>query len=80
MAKAGYRVHGKHISKQTQLNDAGTGIEDVHVVPFTITTGPAAGARLSVSVPHEDFMAGQTQGYIEAHVDATHDVASLGQK
>lgn len=79
MAKAGYRVHGKHLQKEPQLNEAGTGIEDVHVIPYTITTGPAAGNRRTVKVPHSEFTVDNVKAAIESDVDTAHDVASLSQ-
>jgi len=80
MAKAGYKVHGAAMRVEPQLNESGTGIEDMHVIPFTITTGPAQGARRSVKVPHSVYSPATAKAAIEADVDQAHDVASLGEQ
>lgn len=79
MAKAGYRVIGNAITTETRLNAAGTNIEDHHVVPYEITSGPAKGVRRAVKVPHSSYTPAEVKMAIESDVDMTHDVASLGQ-
>jgi hypothetical protein len=77
MAKAGYEVIGSGMTIEPRLNEAGTGIEDVHVVPYKITSGPAAGVKRTVKVPHSMYSTAAVKSAIETDVDTTHDVASL---
>lgn len=79
MAKAGYKVHGSAMTVEPQLNAAGNGIEDVHSIPYTITTGPAEGSRRTVKVPHSNYTVANVQAAIESDVNMAHDIASLGQ-
>lgn len=78
MAKAQYRVHGDAMTVESQLNAAGTGIEDVHAIPVTIASGPAQGARITVKVPHSQYTVPNVKAAIDSHVDTAHDIASLG--
>lgn len=79
MAKAGYRVIGANITTETRLHPNGTGIQDVHVVPYRIESGPAKGVIRSVKVPTEEFNADNVKLAIEDDVNKTHDIASIGQ-
>lgn len=78
MANAAYRVHGGAIHTESQLNEAGTGIEDVHVVPFTIDSGPARGHRGQVKVPHSQWSPETASAALDDEVNRVHAVASLG--
>jgi hypothetical protein len=80
MALAAYHVIGSAITTETQLNSAGTGIEDVHVVPYVIDSGPAKGTRRSVKVTDTDYSPDSVQAAIEADLDATHQIAGLAQR
>lgn len=79
MAKASYQVLGQHMSTETRLNPAGTGIEDVHVVPYQINSGPAAGSVRSVKVPHSQYTPDNVKAAIEDDVNTAHDIASIKQ-
>lgn len=79
MAKAAYHVVGSNFPIEPRLTDNGLGIEDHHVVPFVIDSGPAAGQRRHVKVPHSQWSAGAAKAMIEEDVDIAHDVASLKQ-
>jgi hypothetical protein len=79
MAKAAYHVHGDGMTLEPQLNPSGTGIVDVHVVPYTIDSGPAKGHRGAVKVPHPQWSPESARAAIEADVDTHHDVASISQ-
>ena len=78
-AAAGYRVHGDAIHTEARLNPAGTGIEDVHVVPYTITSGPAQGQQGTVKVPAAQFSPAAVKAAVEDRVNTMHAVAQLGQ-
>lgn len=80
MAQAAYHVIGTGMSMEPRLNDTGTGIEDVHVVPYQIDSGPAKGHKGTVKIPHAQFTADQVRGAVEADVDMHHQVASLAQR
>lgn len=80
MAKAAYHVIGSGMSTETRLNEAGTGIEDVHVVPYQIDSGPAQGARRTVKVPHSQYTADNVKAAVEDDLGTAHDVASLRQQ
>lgn len=80
MAVAQYRVHGDAMTVEPQLNAAGTGIEDVHAIPYTIESGPAAGARRTVKVPHSKYTVNNVQAAIESDVATAHGIASLGNQ
>lgn len=80
MAKAAYHVLGKHMTREPQLNQAGTGIEDVHVIPYVIDSGPAAGSQHAVKVPHSEYTADNVQAAIESDVDMKHAIASMSQR
>lgn len=79
MAQAAYRVIGGAIHTESQLNEAGTGIEDVHVVPFTIDSGPAEGHKGQVKIPHSQWNAENAKAAVENEVNKVHAVASIGQ-
>lgn len=79
MAKAAYHVMGANITTETRLHPNGTGIQDVHVVPYKIESGPAKGVVRAVKVPHEEYTPAAVKTAIESDVDLTHDIASLGQ-
>jgi hypothetical protein len=79
VAKAGYQVQGDGMTLEPQLNPSGTGIVDVHVVPYTITSGPAKGHRGAVKVPHPQWSVDAVKTAVEADVDTHHDVASISQ-
>lgn len=79
MAKAAYHVIGNGMSTETRLNEAGTGIEDVHVVPYVIDSGPAQGARRTVKVPHSQYTVANVKAAVEDDLGTAHDVASLNQ-
>lgn len=80
MAVAAYHVVGNAITTETQLNEAGTGIEDVHVIPYVIDSGPAAGTRRTVKVPVTRYTTANVKQAIESDLATTHEVASLGQR
>lgn len=80
MAMASYHVDGAAITTETQLNAAGTGIEDVHVVPYVIDSGPAAGLRRTVKVPDARYTADNVRAAIEEDLATTHTIASIGYK
>ena len=77
MAQVAYHVIGNEITTDTRLNASGTGIEDVHVVPYQIDSGPAQGTRRIVKVPDAMYNPAGVQAAIEADADNTHGVASL---
>jgi hypothetical protein len=77
MASAAYHVLGKHMSTDTRLNEAGTGIEDVHVIPYMIDSGPAQGSTRHVKVPHAQYSVPNVQSAIESDLEVAHGVASL---
>ena len=79
MALAAYHVIGNGMSIETQLNAAGTGIEDVHVIPYMIDSGPAAGSRRTVKVPSSAYTPAAVKVAIEGDVNTTHQIAQLGQ-
>jgi hypothetical protein len=79
MAKAAYHVVGDAMALEPRLNAAGTGIEDVHVVPYVIDSGPARGHRGAVKVPHPHWSPEAARAAVEADVDTHHDVASISQ-
>lgn len=78
-AMAAYHVIQGAITTETQLNPAGTGIVDVHVIPYEIDSGPARGNRRTVKVTQADWSREGVQKAIEADLAVTHSVASLGQ-
>lgn len=79
MALAAYHVIGNGLTIETQLNAAGTGIEDVHVIPYMIDSGPAAGSRRIVKVPVAAFTPAGVKLAIETDLNTTHQIAQLGQ-
>lgn len=82
MAKAAYHVVGDGMKLDTRLNQAGTGLEDIHVVPYQIDSGPAAGITRHVKIPHSTWQnqgANAVQAAIEDDVNMAHDVASIKQ-
>lgn len=79
MALAAYHVLGDAITTETQLNPSATGIQDVHVIPYVIDSGPAKGTQRSVKVTQQNYTRTGVQAAIEADLDATHQIASLQQ-
>ena len=79
MALAAYHVLGDAISTETQLNPAGTGIQDVHVIPYMIDSGPAKGTTRSVKVTPQNYTTDGVKQAIEADLNVTHQIASLNQ-
>jgi hypothetical protein len=79
MALASYQVYGAQIRQETRLNDAGTGIEDVHVIPYTITSGPAQGHRGVIRLPESQFTPDQVKAALEDAVNRIHQISALGQ-
>jgi hypothetical protein len=80
MAVAAYHVLGDAITTETQLNPAGTGIRDVHVVPYMIDSGPAKGLQRSVKVPDTAYTADTVKAAIEADLATTHAIANISAK
>ena len=78
MALAAYHVVGSAFSIETRLNEAGTGIEDVHVIPYVIDSGPAKGQRRSVKVPESQYNLDGVRTAIESDLNTTHQIAQLG--
>lgn len=79
MAAAAYHVVGSSFAIETRLNDAGTGIEDVHVIPYVIDSGPARGQRRTVKVTDGDYTLEGVRAAIESDLNNTHQIAGLGQ-
>lgn len=79
MALAAYHVVGNGMTIETQLNAAGTGIEDVHVVPYVIDSGPARGQRRTVKVPQSEFTPDGVKLAVESDLNNAHLIAGLGQ-
>jgi hypothetical protein len=77
MAKAAYHVGKPPYQMEPRLNENGTGIEDVHVIPYVIDSGPAKGHKGQVKVPHAEFNVDTTRAMIEEQVDTHHDIAGL---
>lgn len=80
MVNAAYHVHGDAIHTETQLNQSGTGIEDVHVVPFTIDSGPSEGHHGQVKVPHSKWTPENARAAVETEVDRVHAIGSMSKK
>lgn len=78
MALAAYHLLPAAITTETQLNAAGTGIEDVHVVPYVIDSGPAKGLRRTVKVSAAEYTPDGVKLAIESDLDNTHQIAQLG--
>lgn len=79
MALAAYHIIGNAMTIETQLNPAGTGIEDVHVIPYVIDSGPAQGSRRVVKVPVSQYTPAGVKLAVESDLDNTHQIAQLGQ-
>ena len=78
MANAAYHVIGESMSTDTRLNQAGNNIEDVHVIPYQIDSGPAKGAVRHVKVPHgSQYTPENVKAAIEDDVNTAHAIASL---
>lgn len=77
MAKAAYHVGDPPFTVEPMLKANGTGIEDVHVIPYVIDSGPAKGHTGTVKVPHAQFTVVNTQAAIETAVDQHHDIAGI---
>jgi hypothetical protein len=78
MVPAQYKILGDGITVEPQLNSSGTGIIDLHVIPYEILSGPAAGTRRTVKVTAPNYTAAQVKQAVEADLTATHQIASLG--
>jgi hypothetical protein len=78
MAQAAYHVIGSAMSMEPRLNEGGTGIEDVHVIPYQIDSGPAKGHRGQVKIPHSQFSVDTARQAVESEVDVHHQVAAIG--
>lgn len=79
MAKAAYHVGKPPYKLEPQLSESGTGIVDVHVIPYHIDSGPAKGHHGHVKIPHPEFTVETTRAAIESDVDMHHDIAGIGQ-
>jgi hypothetical protein len=80
VAKAAYHVTAPPFPVEPQLMANGMGIEDVHVIPYQIDSGPAKGHKGTVKVPHANFTPDTVKAAIETDVNTNHDVASIGQQ
>lgn len=79
MAQAAYHVTPPLPPVEPRLNENGTGIEDVHPVPYMIDSGPAKGTRGVVKVPHSQYTPENVKNAVEADVNAHHQVAAIAQ-
>ena len=70
-------MYGDQITQTTTLKPGGGGIIDVYNVPYTITSGPAAGHSGSVTIAASQFNPVTVREAIDAQVGAVHDVASF---
>lgn len=78
MASVAYHVDAASITTETRLNGAGTGIEDVHVIPYIIDAGPARGLRRVVKVPENQFTTEGVKAAIEQDLATVHAIAGIG--
>ena len=65
------------IRQSTQLSNTSTGFVDVWIVPYQITSGPAAGVTGTVMVPAGLYGPDAVRTAVQAAVDAHAAVASL---
>lgn len=72
-----YSVDAAGIRQSTQLSPTGTGFVDTWIVPYTITSGPAAGVMGTVVIPAQQYNADYVAATIQAAVDAHTAVASI---
>lgn len=77
MGLPAYHVLGDKISADTRLADAGLGIEDVHVIPYMIDSGPAQGSKRTVRVTDNQFTEQGVRQAIEMDLANAHAVASI---
>lgn len=74
---ADWHVDGQGIREETELAPHGAGIRTVHVVPYVIDSGPAAGHHGVVRLEPHAFTPDGVREAIDAAVLRTHGVADL---
>lgn len=79
MAMAAYHVGSPPYRVEPQLAENGTGITDVHVIPYVIDSGPAKGHQGTVKIPHASFTVDTVKQAVESDVDVHHQVAGIKQ-
>lgn len=72
-----WHVVGDQITEETTLSTHGTGMTQVHVVPYVIDSGPSRGSRGAVKVEPHDFTPARVEELINDAVGAKHAVADL---
>jgi hypothetical protein len=72
-----WEVQGDGIHETTELIPGGIGIRTMTVVPYTITSGPAAGTGGQVLVPAGQLTPKAVADLINAKVGIWHGVAGL---
>jgi hypothetical protein len=77
MVMAAYHVGRPPYPLEPRLSESGTGIEDVHVIPYHIDSGPAKGHKGTVKIPHADFTVDNVRSAIETDVDMHHQIAAI---
>lgn len=63
--------------EESHFSDTDTGMQQVFVVPYRITDGPARGHRGVVRVPPEDYNADGVRRHIDTAASSHHMVAGL---
>ena len=73
-----WRVNGDQIKTETTLAPGMSGLQQVHVIPYTILTGPARGLVREVRVAPADFTPGNVQEAIVEDLSTVHGITQLG--
>ena len=73
-----WHVLGPQIREETQLAEHGTGMAQVHVVPYMIDSGAAKGHVGVLKVAPRDYYPEFVKDAIDEAVGNTHGIATLG--
>lgn len=74
-----FTIDPAQVREEPVLLPGNQGLAQVHVVPFTVTSGPAAGHSAEVRVPFEQFTADEVDRLIRARITTMELIAGLGQ-
>jgi hypothetical protein len=65
-------------SQSTELNQAGSGFQDVWNISYKVLTGPSKGTVASITVPDSEHDAATVKSMIEDKIQTLNAVANLG--
>jgi hypothetical protein len=73
-----FSIDPAQVREEPVLLPGNAGLAQVHVVPFTITSGPGRGHSGEVRVPFEQFTPDEVDRLVRARIASVEGIAGLG--